>query len=253
MYNAPILKKAIGIIRLVVKENRPLGVTEIARTLIISKSTAFGILKSLEEEALVVKDGVSKRYIAGPELFELAKKVMRTVDITSIARPFLEKLVELVDETAFLGVREENAAKVLDVVEPGKELKVSSPVGARFTFDAGVIGKIFLASMDPDEMMGLITQQGLPAHTEHTITDMNLFLEEIARTRRQGYALDLEEYLKGVRAVGAPLYSGHFPAGAIWVVGFTGSISDEKLPEMISHVKEAAERISARLSPFLSK
>jgi predicted transcriptional regulator len=50
MYNAPILKKAIDIIKLMVRENKPLGVTEIARELSISKSTTFGILRSLEQK-----------------------------------------------------------------------------------------------------------------------------------------------------------------------------------------------------------
>ena len=55
MYNAPALKKALEIIKLIVGEKRPLGVTEISRALAISKSTTFGILKSLEEEGFVLK------------------------------------------------------------------------------------------------------------------------------------------------------------------------------------------------------
>ena len=56
MYNAPILKKAVEVIKLIVKENKPLGVTDISRSLSISKSTTFGILKSLEEEGFLVQD-----------------------------------------------------------------------------------------------------------------------------------------------------------------------------------------------------
>ena len=132
MYNAPALKKALEIIKLIVRENKPLGVTEIARTLALSKSTTFGILKSLEEERFVVKVDPTKKYMAGGELFELSKKVLRATDLTSVARSFLERLVEQVDETVFLAVREDDIVKVLEVVEPRKELKISSPVGARF-------------------------------------------------------------------------------------------------------------------------
>jgi DNA-binding IclR family transcriptional regulator len=253
MYNAPILKKALSVIRLVVRENKPLGVTEIAKKLAISKSTAFGILKALEEEGFVVKDSASKKYITGSELFELSKRIMRTIDLTAIARPFLEKLVEVVDESAFLGVRDEDGVKVMDAVEPRKEFKISSPIGACFSLDAGVIGKVFLSCLENDEVVAFLSKQVLPSHTENSITDIDLFLEEIEKTRKCGYAIDLEEYLKGLRAIGAPVYSGHFPVGAIWVVGFTSSMNDEKLPDMISQVKDAAERISARLSPFLSK
>ncbi len=74
MYNAPILKKAVEIIKLIVKEQKPLGVTDIARSLAISKSTTFGILKSLEEEGFLVKDPFSKKYSTGNTLFESVKK-----------------------------------------------------------------------------------------------------------------------------------------------------------------------------------
>jgi len=56
-----------------------------------------------------------------------------------------------------------------------------------------------------------------------------------------------------VRAVAAIIYSGHFPIAAVWVVGFTASMSAQKLPHIISSLKSATEQISIRLSPFLSE
>ena len=49
MYSAPVIKKTFEVLSLVVDSKRPLGVTEIARTLALSKSTVFGILKALQE------------------------------------------------------------------------------------------------------------------------------------------------------------------------------------------------------------
>jgi IclR family KDG regulon transcriptional repressor len=253
MYNAPALKKALEIIKLIVKENRPLGVTEIARDLVLSKSTTFGILKSLEEQGFVVKIDLTKKYLVGGELFELSKRVLRATDLTSIARSFLEKLVEQVDETVFLGVRENDAVKVLGVVEPRKELKISSPVGARFSLTAGVIGKIFLAPLENEEILALLARHKLPQYTDNSITDPSKFLEEIEKTRRSGYAVDFEEYLTGMRAVATLIYSGRLPVGAIWVVGFTSSLDDSRMPHIITHLKQTAEEISLRLSPFYTE
>jgi DNA-binding IclR family transcriptional regulator len=253
MYNAPALKKALEIIKLIVRENKPLGVTEIARMLALSKSTTFGILKSLEEEGFVVKIDLTKKYMAGSELFELSKRVLRATDLTSIARPFLEKLVEKVDETVFLGVREDDIVKVLAVVEPRTELKISSPVGARFALTAGVIGKVFLAPLENEEILTFLASHKLPQYTENSITDPGKFLEQIERTRVSGYAVDLEEYLTGMRAVATLIHSGRLSVGAIWVVGFTSSLNDGKLPHIIEHLKQTAEEISLRLSPFYTQ
>ena len=41
----------------------------------------------------------------------------------SIARPHLERLLEAVDETIFLGIREDEAVKLIDMLEPQKEIQ----------------------------------------------------------------------------------------------------------------------------------
>jgi IclR family transcriptional regulator, KDG regulon repressor len=252
MYNAPILKKAVEVIKAIVKEDRPMGTTDIARSLALSKSTTFGILKSLEEEGILVKDPLSKKFSTGNTLFELAKKIVRSTDVAVAARPYLARLREAVDETVFLGIREEDMVRIVDVLETRKDFKISSQIGTRIDITAGVVGKIFLSSMDNKEVMELLSQKGLRRHTENSIVDVNRYLEEIERTRARGYAVDLEEYLKGMTAVAALIYSGHFPIAAVWVVGFTTSMSDDKLPHVISSLRTTAEQISTRLSPFLS-
>ena len=252
MYDAPILKKAVEVLKLIVREGRPMGTTDIARSLVLSKSTTFGILKSLEEEGILVKDPLSKKFTTGNTLFELAKKIVRSTDVAVVARPFLVRLFEAVDETVLLGIREEDKVRLVDILEVHKDFKISSQVGTPMELTAGVVGKVFLSSMDNEEVLKLLQYKGLNRYTENSIVDPDRYLEELERTRAQGYAIDREEYLKGVTAVAVLIYSGHFPIAAVWVVGFTTSMGDKKLPDIISHLKSTAEQISTRLSPFVS-
>lgn len=250
MYNAPILKKAVEVLKLIVKENRPLGVTDIARTLSLSKSTTFGILKSLEEEGFLLKDPQSKKFSTGNTLFELSRKIVRANDVTVAARPHLARLVESVQETVFLGVREEELVRVVDVIEPNRSLKISSQVGTTFGITAGIVGKVFLAHMDKQDAMDILSRKGLRKRTENSIVDMDEYFRELERTRARGYALDTEEYLKGMRAVAALVYSGRFAVAVVWIAGFTASMTDETIPRMVASLKDAAEQISLSLSPF---
>jgi len=248
MYNAPILKKAIDILRLLIKEYQPLGVAEIARRVSVSKSTAYGILQSFQEEGLVTKDATTKKYTIGKEMMRLSKLVFKGQDLISIARPFLERLVQLVDETVFLGVREYDAVKVIDVIEAKKDLKISSPVGTKLPITAGAIGKIFLSTMSNEEILSYFGEKGLPQYTESTITDMDDFLEEIEETRRLGYSVDMEEYLKGIRAIATLIRQDGKPVGAIWFVGFSNSMLDERLNHIIRNLSHTADQISARMT-----
>lgn len=248
MYNAPIIKKAIEILRLLIKEYQPLGVTEIAKGLSISKSTAYGILQSLQEEGLVSKDSVTKKYSIGKEMMRLSKMVFKGQDIATITRPFLERLAELVNETVFLGVREYNSVKIIDVIEAKKDFKISSPIGTKLPITAGAIGKIFLSTMSNDEIVEFLKDKGLPQYTENSITDIDLFMKEIEKTRELGYSLDLGEYLKGIMAAASLIYQDNSPVGAIWFVGFSHSMVNEKLDYIIKHLKNTSQQISTQLS-----
>ena len=248
MYSAPILKKSIEVLKHMVDSGIPLGVTEISKNLSVSKSTIYGILNAFKDEKFVEKDIKTKKYIIGTELYELAKKVFKGGEIVMIARPFLEKLVSLVEETAFLCIREDTVARVLDAIEAKKALKISSPIGVRFPITASVLCKAFLSPMDNESIKMFLKEKGLPVYTENSITDINEFLKEIDNTRKTGYSLDLEEYLKGVRAVATLIYSGDVPVGAICVIGFSTSMHNEKLPSVIQHLKNTAQQISERLS-----
>ncbi|MBP8625516.1 MAG: IclR family transcriptional regulator [Syntrophorhabdaceae bacterium] len=251
MYNAPIIKKAFDIIRLMVEDYNPLGVTEISKRLSISKSTVFGILKALEDENLIIKDSSNKKYLIGPGLFELSKKVFKGGELANISRPYLERLVKEVDETVFLCIRENDKVETLDVIEARKAVKITSPVGIKMPITASVLCKTFLSPMDNDDIRDFLSRKGLPKYTENSITDIERFIEEIEKTRKLGYSLDLEEYLRGIRALATLLYYGDGKlAGAICIVGFTSSIKDEKIPMMIQHLKNTAQLINQRLSQF---
>ncbi len=248
MYSAPILKKSLDVLKFIVNSDRPLGITEISKNLTVSKSTIYGILNALKDEKILVKDNKTRKYTIGPELYELAKKIFKSGEAIMIARPFLEKLVSVIDETVFLCTQEDNTVRVLDAIEAKKTLKITPPIGIRFPITASVLCKAFLSPMDNNNIKIFLKEKGLPGYTENSITDIDEFIKEIEKTRKTGYSLDLEEYLKGIRAVATLIYSGNTPVGAISVIGFTTSMNNDKLPSIIRHIKSTAQQIGERLT-----
>jgi len=248
MYNAPVIKKTFEVLWHIVKSDRSLGVTEIAKSLSLSKSTVFGILKALQDTGFIAKSKTSKKYAIGQELFKLSKIVLQGDVLTMIARPFLEKLVELVDETVFLCAREENVVKILDAIETNKKLKISSPIGTKFPITSAVFCKVFLAPLSDNEIRNFLKEQGLPKYTENSITDVDQYIDEIAKTRQQGYSVDYEEYHMGVRGIAALVHANGYPLTSVCILGFTGSMTEGKLNDMAKHLISTAKEISDRLS-----
>ena len=243
MYTAPIIARVIQILRLIVQEHKQFGVTEISQALSINKSTAFGILKALQTEGFVVKDPDTKRYTMGPGLFDLSTMIFKRTDLATLARPFLEQLAEQVGETVFLGARQNDQVKFIEVVEGKKDLKISSHVGAKIPITAGATGKVIFSFMEESDIISLFREKGLPRHTDASITDLSLFLEEVAKARRDGYAFDYDEYIKGTMAVAAPIRVGKQLVAVVWIVTFSSIMDEQRLAEVVQHVTDTTRLI----------
>jgi IclR family transcriptional regulator, KDG regulon repressor len=248
MYNAPVIRKTFDVLRLIVASNKSLGVTEIAKTLSLSKSTVFGILKALQDTGFIAKSKTTKKYAVGQELTKLSKIVLQGDVLAMIARPFMERLVELVDESVFLCAREENIVKVIDTIETNKTLKISAPIGTKFPITSAAFCKAFLSSMDDSKTRDFLIERGLPKYTENSITDVGAYLEEIAKVRQKGYSLDFEEYHMGVRGIATLILAKGYPITSICILGFTGSMTEDKVNDMAKHLMSTAAEISDRLS-----
>jgi len=250
-YQAPSVTKAFQILRLIAKARFGLGITEIADRLEMSKGTVHGIVSALENSGAIMRAPITKKYTLGVTLFELGKQAYSQFDLKDLARPVMESLMGRVSETVYLGVMNKNHITILDIVESSQDHKITSPKGTIIPLFAGATGKVILASMDPDQAFRIITNDGLPRFTEHTVTDTDRYLEEVVRAREEGYATDDEEYIPGVRAVAAPIKGWRHLISAIWVVGFKRSVDRDKMAELISATKAAAGEISrlCRLNP----
>ena len=252
-YQAPIVKKAFQILRLISETDRGLKISELSRDLGISKSTVHGITTALEELGAITRNPLTKSFTLGFTLFELGRSAYSRIDIKDLARPFMEDLMEKTEESVFLGVRNGDHVTVIDIVESTKDLKITSPLGTTIPLLAGATGKVFLSLMEINQASKIIKSKGLRKYTKNTITDPSLYLKEIVHAKESGYAIDNEEYISGVSAVAAPvLTKGHLKS-AVWVVGFKASIDEDKLNALAKETKNAAELISQRIEQYSSK
>jgi IclR family KDG regulon transcriptional repressor len=246
-YQAPSVRKAFEILRLISGANHGMGISELAKGLGISKSTVHGITSVLEDLRAVRRDPVTKRYSLGFTLFELGRLAYSQVDLRGLARPAIEGLRERTRTSVFLGVLNWEHVTILDVVESRQELKITSPVGTNMPIFAGAVGKVFLAWLEEDEARNMIWSKGLTRYTVNTITNPAQYIEELRRVQEQGYATDDEEYILGVRAVASPIKGEKNLMSAIWAVGFKASLDDDKMKELIADTTRTAEAISRKI------
>lgn len=246
-YQAPSVKKAFHILRLISDNDKGVGISDLAKSLGISKGTVHGITAALEEVGAIKRDPRTKRYSSGLTLLELGKSAYSQSDLIDKARPIMQGLMERAQQSVFLGVLNGEHVTILDIVESRQALKITSPIGTTLPLTAGATGKVFLASMEEDKALTIIRTKGLRKYTENTITDPQKYLQEIRKVREVGYATDYEEYIAGVRAVVSPIKGERPLMSALWVVGFKTSLDDIRMKALIGATVEAAKAISSRM------
>jgi len=242
-YSAPSVKKAFKILNAISDASNGLGISDLSKQLKIGKSTVHGITSALEEMGVLVRDPLHKKYDLGYTLLELKKKAYGKMELRDAARIPMEKLMEEIGETVFLGVLNGDHVTILDMVESHHEMKITSPPGTRLPIIAGATGKVFLSQFEEKKAKEVIQKMGLVRFTSKSIIDRRRFFKEIKETKKKGYAIDDEEYMLGVKAIAAPLQTSSPPLAAIWVVGFTSSLNDQKMKMVISEIQKTAMEI----------
>jgi DNA-binding IclR family transcriptional regulator len=243
-YQAPTVKKAFNILRLLSEHEKGLGISDMARALDMSKGTVSGIAAGLEETGAIKRDPVSKRFFLGLTLLELGRASFGQATMSNRIRPVLEDLMERVDESVFFGAKRGDRVTIIDVVESHQDVKISSSAGTTIPLVVGATGKVFLSLMERQRAKKVIQEKGLTRYTKNTIIDPEKYLEELEKVRAQGYATDYEEYLSGVRSVVCPVGGLIRFSIALWVTGFKTSLDDEKMALAIDETKRAAHEIS---------
>jgi DNA-binding IclR family transcriptional regulator len=224
-----------------------LSLSELSRQLGLPKSTLSALLATLEHHDIVQRNPVTRYFRLGPGLLELAASASAGVDVRDAAQPQLERLRDLSDETAILHLVSGDGAVIAERAEPSNQLKVVAPLGMRLPPFAGSVARVLLAGLAPGPAEERVRAAHLPAFTPHSVIDVGAYLQELARTRRRGYALERGEYLLGVCAVSAPVIDRDGQTiGTVSVAGVEARVAG-RLEDFIQPVTAAAAETSLRL------
>ncbi len=218
-----------------------LGVTELARSLHVDKSTASRLLGTLERRRFVSRSPLSGKFRLGSRVAALGQAYLDRVHPEREVAPLLERVAAVSGETALFTAFDGHRAIYLDKVESQQSLRTHSRIGHVAPLHCGAAGKCILAFLPGEEADRLLGTQPLERFTERTITDRAALFRELATIRRQGYAVSAQEINEGVVGVGVPLldWSGR-PIGAISVTGPLVRVGEGSLEGLVTLLQDAA-------------
>jgi DNA-binding IclR family transcriptional regulator len=246
-YKAPAVHKIFQLLRVVAESSDMLGQTELVQKLGYSKSTTHGLIHALLREDALSQNPDGRKFYLGPAITELAFSNWNYYKTAETAQPFLNDIRGQIGETVFLGGLIRKRVLIMASAEAEVPIKISAPAGTTIPVFAGAVGKVFLAGITLDRVRQMIREKGLPSFTSGTITDEEKYLAELERVSTQGYAIDNEEYIHGIKAVAVALGNRRGLPLAVWVVGLSSTMEPEKIRRITDAVLKTSEKLRSAL------
>lgn len=213
-----------------------------------SKSTVLLHLSTLEDLGYVTRDELV--YQLEIKFLDFGSYARRSYDVYEVAKPKLKALAEETDERVQLMVENDGLGIYIYRAEGGRAIPASIRIGKPRYLHLSSAGKAILANLPETRVDEIIEEWGLPAKTGKSITDRRQLKTEIAEISKRGFAVNREESLQGIWAIGAPITEGTEVRGAISVAGPSHRLqSDDEIREGLPNkVLSSAEEIVIELS-----
>ena len=222
-----------------------MGLTEISREAHLDKATALRLLTSLVNSNFLKQDPDSRRYSRGAGVYGIWSDA-----VSRLARPHLEELSKISQETSCLIVPRGKSTRILvDAVHPDRELQVVAQVGQIKPIYSGASGAVLMAFRPVEDAEQILKNVDLEAFTHETLTNKEKYLTRLIEVRDQGYTWLHGEVKSGISTIAAPILDKQDEVvGSVVLRGPDIRMNDKTIRELVPHVLVASTKVSDDLA-----
>jgi DNA-binding IclR family transcriptional regulator len=215
------------------KRRGPAGPSTLADDLGLAKSTVHRHLKTLEHGGFVV--AVDGGYRIGLRFLDFGIAARNGHELYDVVTETVDELADDTGEKVWC-ITEEAGRGIHLYGAPGESsVRTDAREGARTHLHQHAAGKAILAQLPEARVHRICDRYGLPAKTEHTITDREELLADLLRVRERGFALNHGESVPKLNAVGSAITDGQDrPLGAISISGPSNRLTGDYLRETLA-------------------
>lgn len=219
-----------------------------------TRSTTHRLVSALVHEDFL-KQVPGAGLVLGSRLIALGYQARDQLPLVSVARPALDALALLTQDTVHLGVVEGEEVFYLDKLPGRRGLEMRSRIGHRMPLAFTGVGKALMLDMEEADWRRLY-DSGLAWHRQAgslpaQVPPLADYLARLKDYAVQGCAFDLEENEMGIRCVAAPVRDASGAvAAAISVASAVPYMPLDRLPQLRPVVMETAAAISRELGWF---
>ena len=193
------IDRATALLTLVVESGAPRTFASLVDELGLARSTTWRLLGALEDNGLIQRDHAGA-FRPGSLFVRYAARPSAVHDLAELARPTLERLGELTEETVALAVARGNELVEIARVESRHVLGATTGWTAADPPHCTALGKVLHA-----HGVLALPDGRLERRTPHSPVDRAALERELAEVRRRGWAASVDELEVGLAGVAAPV------------------------------------------------
>lgn len=197
--------RSIAVVLEIARSGEGLRAVDIAQRLKLPRQVTYHILHTLLATGIIRKTE-QNRYFLGLAAAVIADGFRRQLALSEHLAPLVRSVAAGTGETAYASGWLDG--QIVALVSARGHLPIHAgelPLGYSGHAHARASGKLLLAFSDPAIVDDFLARNQLVSRTAHTITSAKRLRDELAIIRRQGYAVDDEEFSEGLCCLAAPL------------------------------------------------
>lgn len=221
---------------------------QVARLTGLNESTALRYLLSLSKHGYVERDEETGSFRLGLELFRQGTLAMDRRNILSVAGPVMTALQDRFGESVNLAAHQQDKVVLIQVLGRADSMRKEGRAGDIDPWHATSLGKAILAALPDDKAHSILIDARFDRYTPNTKTELAELAKDLTAIRRNGYSVDDEEVVEGLRCVGVAV-RGHNDRVdyALSLSGPKSRMPYSRIQEIGAVLIDSANEMSAKL------
>lgn len=240
--------RSVTMLREIAAFQKGMRLVDIANAMGLERPTAHRIVKGLMSQGMVMQDPTTKCYRLGHVVYELGLAASPFFNLKEVCQPILGRLAERTGDSVYLVVRSGFDAVCLERLEGGYPIKARTmDVGTRRPLGIGAASVALLLGLSDAEIEQVIAINTPRMPAFGMITGERL-RNVIARSRKAGYAINEEDVLPGIAAIGAPILprTGQ-PYAAVSIAGISSRLTGPRREELAQMLHKETRALAKKV------
>lgn len=201
------VEKAFAVLDVLGDEDSPspVPVSYLVRRTGFHRSSIQRCLSSLLGSGYIEADPAGAGYRLTSRVLRLSQRFARTHNLVACAHPYLLRLREATEETAFLALLSGDDWVPVSQEESNQPLRQLMRLGSPIPLPCGAGGRAILA-FSPEDIVSRVLSRSIPTLGPGTVTDPERQRELIGTAKRLGYTIGIHELGEGAAGISSPVF-----------------------------------------------